>query len=319
MCYSARVRQDLHTLVRRFGGDVDWSAFEALFHLRLEDSGIKISRALEANFENPVNSPGQRIREHIEAFRKAQASVWEQDLFKQKKRLANAQRSLKEKETKRAREDERIATNKIETYIERLGDLKRTESRPDDSRIFPMYFAPVVVTDAGRRVIRPMRYTCRLQGKPAFYDRKFPGTYNARRDNLNGFWSQVYGTWHAIMLVDSFFENVPTHLYEKRELAPNEQETNTVLHFHPNPPEPMIVACLWSHWTGGGARDLDSFAAVTDEPPAEIADTGHQRCIISLREQNVAEWLNPQHVDKTRLEQILSDRQAPYYEHRIAA
>jgi hypothetical protein len=68
MCYSARVRQDLHTLVRRFGGDVDWSSFEALFRLRLEDNGIKISRALEANFENPVNSTGQRIREHIEAF-----------------------------------------------------------------------------------------------------------------------------------------------------------------------------------------------------------------------------------------------------------
>jgi hypothetical protein len=77
------------------------AAFEVLFRLRLEDNGIKISRALEANFENPVNSPGQRIREHIEVFRKSQASAWEQDLFKQKKRLADAQRSLKEKETKR--------------------------------------------------------------------------------------------------------------------------------------------------------------------------------------------------------------------------
>jgi putative SOS response-associated peptidase YedK len=319
MCYSARVRQDLHTLVRRFGGDVDWSSFEALFRLRLEDNGIKISRALEANFENPVNSTGERIRELIGAFRKAQASAWEKDLFKQNKRLADAQRNLKEKETKRAREDERIATNKIESYIERLTNLKRIEAQPGDSRIFPMYFAPVVMTDAGRRIIRPMRYTCRLEGKPAFYDRKFPGTYNARRDNLSGFWSSVYGTRHAIMLVDSFFENVPTHLYEKRELATNEQEANTVLHFQPNPPEPMIVACLWSHWTGSGERDLDSFAAVTDEPPAEIAETGHQRCIIALREENVTEWLNPQPVDKTRLEQILTDRQVPYYEHRIAA
>ena len=56
--------------------------------------------------------------------------------------------------------------------------------------------------------IRPMRYTCRLAGKPALYDRKFPGTYNARRDNLEGFWSQLYGT-HCIAWVGSFFENVP--------------------------------------------------------------------------------------------------------------
>jgi hypothetical protein len=63
-----------------------------------------------------------------------------------------------------------------------------------------------------------MRYTCRLAGKPAMHDRRFPGTYNARRDNLEGFWSQVYGTSHAVFWVDSFFENVPTHLFEKRRL-----------------------------------------------------------------------------------------------------
>jgi hypothetical protein len=68
-----------------------------------------------------------------------------------------------------------IATNKVESYLQRLADLKRSEPQPDDTRIFPMYFAPVVVTDAGRRVIQPMRYTCRLEGK----HRKFPGTYNA--------------------------------------------------------------------------------------------------------------------------------------------
>jgi hypothetical protein len=47
---------------------------------------------------------------------------------------------------------------------------------------------------------------------------------NARRDNLEGFWSQVYGTSHAVMWVDSFFENVPTHLFEKRDLAEGEKK-----------------------------------------------------------------------------------------------
>lgn len=319
MCYSARVRQDLNSLIRKFGASVDWEGFELLFRRRLEDGSIKVARALEDNFADPVNPAAQQALEYIETFRKAQASAWEQELFKQKKRLADAQRSLKEKETKKAREDVRIATNKIESYVERLADLKRSDARPDDGRIFPMYFAPVIVTEEGRRIIRPMRYTCRLSGKPAFYDRKFPGTYNARRDNLTGFWSQVYGRQHAIMLVDSFFENVPTHLFEKRALAADEKETNIVLHFEPSSREPMIVACLWSHWTGEGEPDLDSFAAVTDEPPAEIAATGHQRCIISLRESNIDEWLEPDAVPKDRLEAILSDRLPAFYEHRLAA
>jgi hypothetical protein len=42
-----------------------------------------------------------------------------------------------------------------------------------------MHFAPIIVNDGGRRLIRPMRYTCRLAGKPAFYDKQFPGTHNA--------------------------------------------------------------------------------------------------------------------------------------------
>jgi hypothetical protein len=99
--------------------------------------------------------------------RREQTATWERDLFKQKKRLADATRSLQTKETKKGREDVRIATNKIENYLERLSDLKRTEPRENDGRIFPMTFAPVIVDEQGKRVIRPMRYTCRLAGKPA--------------------------------------------------------------------------------------------------------------------------------------------------------
>jgi hypothetical protein len=78
-----------------------------------------------------------------------------------------------------AREDVRIASDRIENHVERLSDLKRTASRPNDTRIFPMTYAPVIVNEGGRKVIRPMRYTCRLAAKPATYDRKYPGTYNA--------------------------------------------------------------------------------------------------------------------------------------------
>jgi putative SOS response-associated peptidase YedK len=108
-------------------------------------------------------------------------------------------------------------------------------------------------------------------------------------------------------------------LFEKRALADGEKEANTVLHFEPNPPEPMIVACLWSHWSGKDEPELDSFAAITDEPPPEIAETGHQRCIISLRADNVGEWLAPAGLSRARLDEILSERTAVVYEHRKAA
>jgi hypothetical protein len=54
----------------------------------------------------------------------------------------------------------------------------------------------VLVVENGQRVVKAMRYQCRIAGKPASYDVKYPdvkypGTYNARRDNLEGFWKEL--------------------------------------------------------------------------------------------------------------------------------
>jgi putative SOS response-associated peptidase YedK len=319
MCFSARIQQDLHALARRFGASIDWPLFEELFRSRLEDSRITIPRALDAYVMKAQGEEARPSQAYIEQYRTNQAMVWEQELFKQRKRLVDAQRTLKVKETKKARTDERVATGKIAALTERLTTLRSDQIRSSDSRIFPKWYVPVVVNDGDRLLIRPLRYLCRLPGKPANYDERYKGTYNARRNNLNGFWSSVYGLNHGVIVADSFYENVPRHLYEKRELAVGEDEENMVLHFNPQPPNPMVIACVWSHWTGKEGPDLYSFAAVTDDPPPEILETGHTRCPISLKEENVREWLSPSQFSKPRLEEILSDHVEPYYEHRIAA
>jgi putative SOS response-associated peptidase YedK len=320
MCYSALVRQDLQWLARHYGAEIAWEMFEALYRQRLEDPDIQFARALDVHVMRMQAEQARKCQAYIEAFRTNQARLWEQELFKQRKRLVDAQRKLQTKETKAARNDERIATGKIETLTNKLTTLRSGQLVDTDSRIFPKkYFVPIITSEGSRLVIRPMRYLCRLPGKPSDYDDRFDGTYNARRDNLNGFWSSVYGKSHAIMVIDSFYENVPTHLYEKRELAPGERETNQVLHFNPASGDPMTIACLWSHWTHASEPELYSFAAITDEPPPEVLATGHTRCVISIREENVREWLAPEGVSKERLEGILSERVAPYYEHRVAA
>ncbi len=323
MCYSAMVEQHLRLIAKDFGADIDWKMFEQLFSARLERD-IKVSRALEANFfgSQPSKAPSDVERltsAHIEAYRAKLMESLESEVFKQKKRLADAQRALKSKETKRAREDERISQNKIEMTLKRISDLKRTEVLERDRRIFPMYYAPVLVDAGDHRWIRPMRYTCRLPGKPASYDLRYPGTYNARRDNLGGFWKELYGHHHAILVITSFFENLANNVYEKRELKPEEKPRNLVLHFDPQPRAQMLVACLWAHWTGKSEPELHSFAAITDDPPPEIAATGHNRCVIPIKRENLDAWLRPQSVSVDRLNEILTDRERPFYEHRIAA
>ena len=221
--------------------------------------------------------------------------------------------------TKAATESRRIATDKIAWAMGKLSDLRRTELKDRDSRIFPGHYAPVMVMENGRLVVKPMRYQCRPAGKPAFYDTKYPGTYNARRDNLEGFWKDLFGYTHGIAIVNAFYENVNRHRVEGRELGSGEEVENVVLEFKPRPTQDMLVACLWSRWSGAGEPDLLSFAAITDDPPAEVSAAGHDRCIIPIQPEHVEAWLNPDPKNLAAQYAILDDRERPYYEHRLAA
>lgn len=278
-----------------------------------------MSRDLQRNFVNPETDVQKRTAGYIAQYLKEKRAEWESEVFAQKRRIAAAEESLAKKETKKAREDIRIGTAKSQALLERLIDLRRAEPNNEDARIFPMMYAPVLVRENEGTIIRPMRYACRLAGKPADYDKRFPGTYNARRDSLDDYWSKVYGHHHAVMIISGFYENVPLHLYEHRELAPDEKLKNLVLQFDPQPSSDMLVACISDRWTKPNESDLYSFAAITDEPLPEIAATGHQRTIITIQERYLSEWLSPRQLSEDRLQHILSDKELPYYVHQIAA
>ncbi len=211
------------------------------------------------------------------------------------------------KTTQAATESRRIASNKITQSLAKLPLIRGTAPHENDARIFPMSWTPLVMNVDGRKVVRLARYHCRPADQRADVDRRFPGLYNARRDNLTKFWSGQFAHTHGVMLVHSFFENV------ERDGA------NQVLQFVPRPPQVMFVACLHSVWRGPDGRELLSCAAITDDPPDEVRAAGHDRIIINLLPENVDRWLTPEGRSTAELQQILSERQRPYYEHRIAA
>ena len=318
MCYSAQIWQNYRKYVRAYGADIDFEAFVRLYFDRETNAKIKIAKAMDAAFTVPANDAERRIKALIDEHDRQQTVKLEQELFKQRKRLADAERTLQTRATKAAADSKRIATDKIAWVLGKLSDLRRTELNDEDSRIFPAWYAPVLVVENGRRVVKPMRYQCRPAGKPAFYDTKFPGTYNARRDSLGGFWKEQFGLSHGLIVANAFFENVSRHRMQQRELAPGEREENVVLEFRPRPTQDMLIACLWSHWRAPGQPDLLSFAAITDDPPPEVAAAGHDRCIIPIKAHNVEAWLNPAG-DRAAMQAILDDRERPYYEHRMAA
>ena len=65
--------------------------------------------------------------------------------------------------------------------------------------------------------------------------------------------------------------------------------------------------------------DLVSLAAITDEPPPEVAAAGHDRCIVPIKPENADARLNPDASDLEASYAILDDRDRPFYEHRLAA
>lgn len=323
MCFSAEVRADHGAFRRLFSSSkMSLEDFHKLYWKRKQKPMLLIPKVMDAQFAHPKNEQEQEIKTLIDEFSAEQVMKYEQTVFKQRARLVAAERLLQVKETKKALEDKRIAGEKIPWALAKLEDLKRVDLKPRDSRIFPGWYAPVLIVENDEWVIKPMRYLCRPAGKPAIYDTKYPGIYNARRDNMRNFWKGQFGQTHGLMIVNGFYENVKVHKKEHRELRPGEEPENVVLEFRPRPQQDMLIACVYSHWTppeGSDEEDLWSFAAVTDEPPPEVADAGHDRCIIQLRHENAEAWLTPQGRTLNQLDEILEDKERPYYEHRLAA
>src|ERR1700692_3673624 len=149
MCYSAQVIQVVRKLHRQLGIRLGYEEAFQLFMRRLDDPSIAVSRGFEANFDNPANDQERQIKAAIDEHRSRTATKVEKDLFSQRTRLVNAERSLKEKETKKAREDVRISTTKIDALTAKLFSLRQTEVQPDDNRIFPFVYTGVIIKQDG--------------------------------------------------------------------------------------------------------------------------------------------------------------------------
>jgi len=314
--------EDLRWLTRHSKrAEVRLAAFNELIKRGLDPDEKKIRwpKAMELAFEPSTGIAAAETAALFAQFRDQRRTELQTGLFAQRTRLVRAERALAEKETKKALNEKRIATDKVAWHQQQLEHLDRKELRSTDGRIYPQWYTAVLANVDGSPVVMPMRYHCRQNGKPASIDKEFDGLYNARRDNLAGYWKNVWRKRHAVMPAWAFYENVALNDYEHRELRPREKAQNVVLEFKPAITEPMFFACVWDKWEKAGEPALYSFAVITDEPPPEVAATGHDRCPIPLKPDHIEAWLSPEEHTEEELNAILDDRQRHFYEHRKAA
>jgi hypothetical protein len=243
-------RADLAECLREYDAVLEADLFERLYWERVNSprAGIRFPLAIDRYFMQPRNEAEQKVKLAIDAYRAIKIPEWEQEIFKQRKRYADAERALKKKHTKKAEADLGISSRKIEQLKGWLDGTKTLENKPDDVVVHAMNYGPVIVQTEKGRTLTPMRYHCRLAGKPASVDRQLPGLYNARKTSLTDWWAPVFGRKHALFLITGFRENVKRHDMEQRELMPGEAAENVVLEFTPRDRRNMLVPCLWDRW-----------------------------------------------------------------------
>ena len=315
------VKQNAKKMGIKYDARIQPDAFFDIFEKRSQGERVYINKGMEETFYSPENEKEAQILELIEKWHGAEISKTEENLFKQKKRRADAERILASaKPTKKAENDIRIATDKIEKYLRDLEMHNSKKLTDADFRIFPMHYVSMLTVDEeGNRIILPVRYHMRPNGEDPSFDLKFNGTYNARFDNLTRvpFWRNALGKRHGIILVQRFFENVSVDAYTKNFEVDQDTKSkkNIVLCFEPDNVDLMYVPMLWDIWEKEGQAPMYSGALITDDPAPEIAEAGHDRTPIFLKESAIDAWLNSR--DPIEAKEILMDREKPHYSHRV--
>jgi hypothetical protein len=80
--------------VRETGAEMDIEQFEEILGWRDREPGMRILRAVERWFDDPKTPAERRIAALIAKYNGAQATKLEQEIFAQRKRIADAERKL---------------------------------------------------------------------------------------------------------------------------------------------------------------------------------------------------------------------------------
>jgi len=308
MCYSAMIEADLRKLESRFGAKIDLDNLQIAFHMRDVYKSAMIPSAIDSFvMQNADNAVFKRLAKLAKAHYAAEIEKFSTKLKKHEQAVKDFETKIKSgSKAKGLKESLEKRRETVEWHKEKIAYYEKIEEA-GAPRVFPNFYAPVIVKDAKQASIRLMRYQlCPKSGKelnPFKYN-----LFNARRDRLleSTTWEAVFGKQHGIFPFYRFYESVEGKNGEAKSI-----------YFEPEHEELMWAASLFEK-AKIKEGDLWSFAAITDEPPPEVAAAGHDRCPVYIQESNFEKWLNPNKSSKDELLDILSAIEKTYFAHHAA-
>jgi len=169
---------------------------------------------------------------------------------------------------------------------------KKFKNLEENSRIYPGYYAPILIKDKGKNYSFPMRYRIRPHDSVNEVPTKY-NLFNARADSLTKrkTWQSIFMRNHGLIVFERFYEWVLDPKSGKKK----------VVSFSPENKSVMWAPVIYDTWVAShpsvDKTDQDkihSFAIITKDPPQEILDNGHDRCPVFLRRNLLEAWLTPE-------------------------
>lgn len=221
-------------------------------------------------------------------------------------------------------------------------------------RIYPGHYAPVMSLQNAKTALTIMRYGAypppHIEGKIA----KNLTTYNARRDNLiSSFWSEAFTKHHGFVVIKSFYEWVSVRALVKAGVVSIDQvneaftkqanarklkilsagkkykptptelkhplERQIIIAFTPEDEQDLLAPVIYSSGVAADEKSDLGFAIVTDDPPFEVRNAGHDRCPVILTPEAIEPWLKPDSATPQQLLKLLIDKKRKLtFKHALA-
>jgi putative SOS response-associated peptidase YedK len=302
MCYSALLIKAYEEYERMFSAPFDLPAFHRLYRQRELDLLLKIPPALDSLLAavDPLNAAILRESDRL----------WRANCEAEIVRLKQHNIELTASLPKKANAAMKAPLNEAKRRCKSLETaLKSSEDSSDTYRIYPKYFAPLIMVEGGERKTVPARYRVLPRSGVEYPDEY--NTYNAVREMLTvrKTWKPLFGRQHALFPFLRFYEWLRNPKTGKKEEVA----------FAPLGYQRMWAASLYEEYDDPQIGVIRSFAMITDYPPPEVAAAGHDRCPIFLQEEYLDSWLRPEGRSVEVLDQLLERKQDAYFENSMVA
>lgn len=311
MCYSALIEANVRKLESDFGAYIDIESYIDAFVLREKYKLANIPAGIDSYFlQNAKTADEKKLAKMARAHYDGEIQKIEGKIEKYSRDVEEAQAKIKAKpdQSKGARktvESKSKSIEKLKMQLEHYTNIEESGA----PRIFPLFYTPAIVQEKKQKKIKLFRYQLLQKSGKELTPFKY-NLFNARRDNIreSRVWKSLFGKQHALFPFLRFYESVEGEDGEAQQIF-----------FQPDNHEYMWAAAIYEECKTGVPKTLRSLAAVTDEPPPEVSEAGHDRCPAFLEMDAMEKWLLPGKSSKEELFDLLDQKVETYFDHTLVA